>query len=74
MATAVTISQDQHSAPFGQTAGPCAMTIFGASGDLTKRKLIPALFNLVKASLLPKTLRSWESQLTHSGKNSFAIR
>ena len=30
MASAVTTSQDQHSAPFGQTAGPCAMTIFGA--------------------------------------------
>jgi glucose-6-phosphate 1-dehydrogenase len=30
------------------------MVLFGASGDLTKRKLIPALFNLVKASLLPK--------------------
>jgi glucose-6-phosphate 1-dehydrogenase len=54
MATAVTTISDQQSAPFGQTAGPCAMTIFGASGDLTKRKLIPALFNLVKASLLPK--------------------
>ena len=28
---------------------------FGASGDLTKRKLVPALYNLVKAKLLPKT-------------------
>ena len=27
--------------------------LFGASGDLTKRKLIPALFNLVQAKLLP---------------------
>ncbi len=31
------------------------MVLFGASGDLTKRKLVPALFNLVKAKLLPKT-------------------
>jgi len=30
------------------------MVLFGASGDLTKRKLVPALFNLAKASLLPK--------------------
>ncbi len=30
------------------------MVLFGAAGDLTKRKLIPALFNLVKANLLPK--------------------
>ena len=27
-------------------AGPCAMVIFGATGDLTKRKLLPALYNL----------------------------
>jgi glucose-6-phosphate 1-dehydrogenase len=38
----------------GKAAGPCAMVIFGASGDLTKRKLMPALFNLAKANLLPK--------------------
>jgi len=30
------------------------MVLFGASGDLTKRKLAPALFNLAKVSLLPK--------------------
>lgn len=29
------------------------LIIFGASGDLTKRKLIPALFNLFKQQLLP---------------------
>src|SRR5689334_7416918 len=38
----------------GKVAGPCVFVLFGASGDLTKRKLIPALFNLVKASLLPR--------------------
>ncbi len=37
----------------GKPAGPCAFVLFGAAGDLTKRKLIPALFNLVKAKLLP---------------------
>jgi glucose-6-phosphate 1-dehydrogenase len=37
----------------GQQAGPCVMVIFGAGGDLTKRKLIPALCNLAKDSLLP---------------------
>src|SRR5215467_9697166 len=54
MATIVTTTSDQQAAHFGQAAGPCAMVLFGASGDLAKRKLIPALFNLVKASLLPK--------------------
>src|SRR5438309_11102166 len=38
----------------GRTAGPCVMVLFGGAGDLTKRKLVPALFNLVKANLLPK--------------------
>ena len=36
----------------GQQASPCVMVIFGASGDLTKRKLIPALCNLAKSRLL----------------------
>ncbi|HEV8132039.1 MAG TPA: glucose-6-phosphate dehydrogenase [Acidobacteriota bacterium] len=54
MATAVTTPPDHQSAPFSEAAGPCAMVLFGASGDLTKRKLAPALFNLAKVSLLPK--------------------
>lgn len=33
-------------------AEPCVMVIFGATGDLTKRKLFPALYNLAKAKLL----------------------
>src|SRR5260221_10791729 len=37
----------------GRAAGPCAFVLFGAAGDLTKRKLVPALFNLGKAKLLP---------------------
>ena len=37
----------------GKAAGPCVFVLFGAAGDLTKRKLVPALFNLVKAKLLP---------------------
>lgn len=32
---------------------PCTLVIFGASGDLTRRLLIPALYNLVQADLLP---------------------
>ncbi|MHB1083077.1 MAG: glucose-6-phosphate dehydrogenase [Prosthecobacter sp.] len=35
-----------------QRAGPCVIVIFGASGDLTKRKLLPALCNLVAGGLL----------------------
>jgi glucose-6-phosphate 1-dehydrogenase len=32
--------------------GPCAMVIFGGTGDLTARKLFPALYNLAKSKLL----------------------
>jgi glucose-6-phosphate 1-dehydrogenase len=32
---------------------PCLMVIFGASGDLTRRKLIPAIFDLARQGLLP---------------------
>lgn len=35
-------------------ASPCVMTICGAAGDLTKRKLIPALCNLAQERLLPE--------------------
>lgn len=34
--------------------GPCAMVIFGAGGDLTKRLLVPALYNLSHGGLLPE--------------------
>lgn len=32
---------------------PCVLVIFGASGDLTRRKLIPAVFDLARQNLLP---------------------
>jgi glucose-6-phosphate 1-dehydrogenase len=33
---------------------PCAIVIFGAAGDLTRRLLMPALYNLRRAGLLPQ--------------------
>jgi len=33
---------------------PCALVIFGATGDLAKRKLVPALYNLMKEGSLPE--------------------
>jgi glucose-6-phosphate 1-dehydrogenase len=35
-------------------AEACVMVIFGATGDLTKRKLFPALYNLAKQDFLPE--------------------
>lgn len=38
----------------GRIPDPCAMVTLGASGDLTHRKLIPALYKLFKSQLLPE--------------------
>ncbi|HEV8337598.1 MAG TPA: glucose-6-phosphate dehydrogenase [Candidatus Polarisedimenticolia bacterium] len=46
-------------APVAHAGDPCVMVIFGATGDLTKRKLIPALCNLARGE---------------SGKDSFLPR
>jgi len=40
--------------PVSRRPEPCAMVIFGASGDLTKRKLFPALYSLAVRQLLPE--------------------
>ena len=45
--------------PFQETllsrhrAEPCTVVIFGATGDLTNRKLIPALYNVAASGDLP---------------------
>ena len=36
-----------------RTSKPCVLVIFGATGDLTKRKLVPSLMGLAKDGLLP---------------------
>ena len=35
------------------TPEPCALVIFGASGDLTRRKLLPAVYHLSRGQRLP---------------------
>ncbi len=44
-----TVVQSRYQLPEG-----CALVIFGASGDLTKRKLLPALYALSQDGLLPE--------------------
>jgi glucose-6-phosphate 1-dehydrogenase len=39
--------------PPTRLAQPCALVVFGASGDLTRRKLMPALYHLSQRGLLP---------------------
>src|SRR5258708_6624596 len=44
---------EQKAERHGRPGDRCAMIIFGASGDLTKRKLLPSLYHLAKKNLLP---------------------
>ena len=53
MAPTTQIDRDAELEFASRSAGPCVFVLFGAAGDLTKRKLAPALLNLVKAKLLP---------------------
>jgi glucose-6-phosphate 1-dehydrogenase len=55
----------------GKVAGPCVFVLFGAAGDLTKRKLIPALFNLVKAKLLPENFAVMGVSVDDLGVDAF---
>jgi len=40
--------------PTTPPADPCVMVIFGAGGDLTRRLVVPALYNMERAGTLPK--------------------
>ena len=72
-------------ADMAAVAPPCAMVIFGATGDLTKRLVAPALYNLVAAKQLPvgfrligvgladKTTEEWRQELT-DWTARFAVR
>ncbi|MBD1865620.1 MULTISPECIES: glucose-6-phosphate dehydrogenase [Trichocoleus] len=52
----MTVAIASHAAvePLAHSAGPCTIVIFGAAGDLTKRLLLPALYNLKRSNLLPQ--------------------
>ena len=53
MAATTQVDRDSNVESAGKSAAPCVFVLFGAAGDLTKRKLVPALLNLVRAKLLP---------------------
>ncbi|MEN9935214.1 MAG: hypothetical protein RLZZ387_1793 [Chloroflexota bacterium] len=57
-----------------RTPPPCAVVIFGATGDLTHRKLVPALYNLQRERLIPPGFsavgfarRDWSDDFFRSG-------
>ena len=43
--------------PTAAQVGPTTIVLFGAAGDLARRKLLPALFHLEAAGLLPESWR-----------------
>ncbi len=53
MAVETIVKPHPQSLRLEHTPEPCTMVIFGASGDLTKRKLMPALYKLSRRRLLP---------------------
>ena len=42
-----------------KAADPCTIVIFGATGDLTRRKLIPALYSLARQNSIRRGLRNY---------------
>ncbi len=51
----------------------CSFIIFGASGDLTKRKLIPALYNLAYDGLLPDGFQVFGFAVTPMDDDTFRV-
>jgi glucose-6-phosphate 1-dehydrogenase len=54
-----------------RTPAPCVFVIFGASGDLTRRKLVPALYNLAVSRLLPPGMSIVGFALTDVSEEQF---
>jgi glucose-6-phosphate 1-dehydrogenase len=61
------VELEQSARPVRQT-GPCAMVIFGATGDLTARKLFPALYNLARSNML-----SHDFAIVGVSRNDFSL-
>src|SRR5215467_6015590 len=49
----MTATDEKPACAFDRKGDPCIIVIFGAAGDLNKRKLLPALHNLRANRLLP---------------------
>ncbi len=47
--------RDKRDKRMPRIAGPCAVVIFGVTGDLARKKLMPAIYDLANRGLLPPT-------------------
>ena len=66
-----------------RVAGPCVLVMFGVTGDLARKKLMPAIYDLANRGLLPPGFsfvgfarRDWENedfaQLTYEAVKEYA--
>jgi len=53
--TRILVEEKGEACPVNQAPTACSLTIFGASGDLTHRKLVPSLYYLHRNGLLPES-------------------
>ena len=61
--------RDKRDKRMPRIAGPCGVVIFGVTGDLSRKKLMPAIYDLANRGLLPPTFsligfarREWADQ------------
>ena len=45
--------RDRRDKRLPRIAGPCGLVIFGVTGDLSRKKLMPAVYDLANRGLLP---------------------
>lgn len=45
--------RDERDKRVPRIAGPCSLVIFGVTGDLSRKKLMPAIYDLANRGLLP---------------------
>ena len=61
--------RDPHDRRLPRIAGPCGLVLFGVTGDLSRKKLMPAVYDLANRGLLPPGFglvgfarRDWDDQ------------
>lgn len=61
--------RDPHDLRLPRIAGPCSVVIFGVTGDLAQKKLLPAIYDLANRGLLPPSFgltgfgrRDWSNE------------
>ncbi|MGO9500578.1 MAG: glucose-6-phosphate dehydrogenase [Streptosporangiaceae bacterium] len=83
MAGAVNLLRDPRDRRIPRVAGPCVLVLFGVTGDLATKKLLPAIYDLANRGLLPPGFslvgfarRDWDdqdfAQLTHDAVKAHA--